>query len=221
MTAAWRWWEARPRVSLTYAAPSRFRRLADRSLHAKSRPTARSGSSVVEVASRRGPQSVATGRSRLLGWSVRRSGSTAGRSADRRRRCRPRSISGSPAMRSRCAALGRALFGNFTAWTAGAGTVAIACPARRHRARWPPPAWTSRLTQRRWRCGPAPARGTRADRCCGHTRCWTTVASRAMSSAARVRTRASRAGAGCVPCSRSLRVRAGGVRRCRACRSTA
>jgi hypothetical protein len=120
VTAAWRWWESRPRVSLTYAAPSRFG-IWRTDLFTEKQTYGVDDSSVVETR-RGGGLYLSNWTSRLLGWSIgvgldgwKERGQTASLSAALDQRLAGDAIS--------VRASGAALVGDFTAWTAGAGTV--------------------------------------------------------------------------------------------------
>ncbi len=118
LTAAWRWWEERPRLGLTYAAPSRLG-VWRTALFTEKQTYGNEGASIVE--SRRGGGiSLESWTPRLLGWSIgagvdkwgdRGQTATVSASLDQRMADDAISVRGS----------GSALIGSFGAWTAGAG----------------------------------------------------------------------------------------------------
>ena len=118
MTAVWRWWEERPRVSVTYAAPSRMG-VWRTELFTEKQTYGNEGASIVE-SRRGGGLSLSNWTTGLLGWSLaagiddwKERGSTAtfSAAADQRLAADAISLRGS----------GSALFGSFGAWTAAAG----------------------------------------------------------------------------------------------------
>ncbi|MDQ3487314.1 MAG: C39 family peptidase [Acidobacteriota bacterium] len=118
LTAAWRWWEARPRLSLTYAAPSRLG-VWRTELFTEEQTYGTESASIVE--SRRGGGiNLANWTAGLLGWSLgagldkwgeRGQTATFTATVDQRLADDAISLRGS----------GSALLGSFGAWTAGAG----------------------------------------------------------------------------------------------------
>ena len=120
LTAAWRWWEARPRASLTYAAPSRLG-VWRTELFTEKQSYGPAVSTIVE-SRRGGALSLSNWTTRLLRWefaagvdSWKERGQTATLSAALDQRLAGDAIS--------LRGTGLALVGDFSAWTAGAGAV--------------------------------------------------------------------------------------------------
>jgi len=120
LTAAWRWWESRPRVSLAYGAPSRLG-VWRTEIFTEEQTYGADGAALVEDR-RGGGLTLSSWTTRLLGWTVgvgvdswHEAEETASLSAALDQRLGGDRIS--------LRGAGSLLFGDFGAWTAGAGTV--------------------------------------------------------------------------------------------------
>jgi hypothetical protein len=120
LTAAWRWWEARPRVSLTYAAPSRFG-VWRTVVFTEKQTYGADGSSIVEARQGGGIQ-LSNWTTSLLAWSVGAgldSWKDRGRTATFSVALDQRLLNDAVSVRGS----GAALLGSFGAWTGSTGAL--------------------------------------------------------------------------------------------------
>ena len=195
-TAAWRWWEHRPRVALGFAAPAPFGGVWGVDAFGERQTYANAGSTIVETRTRAGfhvSDWTRTGFRWDAGAGVRslaRHGPRRLADVFRTAAARRRSGTGRGAGRRVArAACGAGRWGCEPIGGRGRGTKGPSGSGAR--ASRPP------RIARRSRCGPAPARARDATCCFARTRCSTTASSTTACSAAGLRTAASNGADGC------------------------